>query len=148
MATFSTTATRPRTSISRAVSPIRALPPSISYYGAARAHLNLARRVADSRTPGLDQLGTVWLPLPPLLMAPLARDNRLWRTGLAGAIPSAVCFVLAGSFLFAAVKSVFSSRAAGAAAPALVALNPHLLYLPSPPITHPLSFACMIALLH
>ncbi|MGH9651613.1 MAG: hypothetical protein ACRD3I_14240, partial [Terriglobales bacterium] len=36
-------------------------------YGDAVAHLNIARRVFDSRTPGLLQLGTVWLPLPHLL---------------------------------------------------------------------------------
>ena len=41
------------------------------YYGDAEAHLNLARRVVDSRTPGLSQIGPVWLPLPHLLMLPL-----------------------------------------------------------------------------
>ena len=39
-------------------------------YGDAVAHINIARRVFDSRTPGLLQLGTVWLPLPHLLMIP------------------------------------------------------------------------------
>ena len=37
-------------------------------YGDAVAHINIARRVFDSRTPGLLQLGTVWLPLPHLLI--------------------------------------------------------------------------------
>ena len=36
----------------------------ILLYGDAVAHINIARRVFDSRTPGLLQLGTVWLPLP------------------------------------------------------------------------------------
>src|SRR5205807_9227685 len=97
--------------------------------GEAASHLSIARRVTDSRTPGFDQIGTVWLPLPHLLMVPLAADDQLWRSGLAGAIPSAVCFVLAGAFFYAAAKSVFSSRAAGASAAALLALNPNLLYL-------------------
>ena len=39
-------------------------------YGDAVAHINIARRVFDSQTPGLLQLGTVWLPLPHLLMIP------------------------------------------------------------------------------
>jgi Dolichyl-phosphate-mannose-protein mannosyltransferase len=120
----------------------------ILYYGDAVSHLNIARRVTDSRTPGFDQLGTVWLPLPHLLMIPLAKDNRLWQTGLAGAIPSAICFVLAGAFLFAAVKSIFSSRAAGAAAAALLALNPNLLYLQSTPMNEPVFLACLTALLY
>src|SRR6478672_3406837 len=38
------------------------------YYGDAEAHLNIARRVLDSRTPGPEQLGTAWLPLPHVLM--------------------------------------------------------------------------------
>src|SRR5438552_663301 len=72
------------------------------YYGDAEAHWNIARRVLDSRTPGGEQLGTVWLPLPHLLMIPLATRDAWWRGGVAGVIPSAACFVLAGVFLFAA----------------------------------------------
>src|SRR3984893_1145787 len=72
------------------------------YYGDAEAHLNIARRVLDSRTPGPEQLGTVWLPLPHMLMLPLVLRGHWWRSGLAGAIPSAAGFIAAGSFLFAA----------------------------------------------
>ena len=43
--------------------------------GDAVAHINIARRVFDSRTPGLLQLGSVWLPLPHLL-APVAPVTR------------------------------------------------------------------------
>ena len=118
------------------------------YYGDAQCHVGIARRVIDSRTPGIDQLGTPWLPLPHLLMLPLVADDYLWQTGLAGAIPSAVCFVLAVGFLFAAAKSAFSSRAAGAAAAALLALNPNLLYLQSTPMTEPVFLACLMALLY
>jgi len=53
------------------------------YYGDAEAHLNIARRIADSRRPGYDQIGTVWLPLPHLLMLALVRNDNLWRSGLA-----------------------------------------------------------------
>jgi len=73
------------------------------YYGDAEAHLEIARRVVDSRTPGYSQIGTVWLPLPHVLMLPLVANDWLWRTGLAGAIPSAICFVVAGLFLSAAM---------------------------------------------
>jgi len=40
------------------------------YYGDAQAHLNIARRLIDSRTPNYEQIGTVWLPLPHLMMLP------------------------------------------------------------------------------
>jgi hypothetical protein len=118
------------------------------YYGDAEAHLNIARRVVDSRTPGFDQLGTVWLPLQHVLMLPLVRDDALWRGGLAGAIPSALCFVAAGVFLFAATRRLFGSHAAAAAATALMALNPNLLYLQSIPMTEPVFLVCLMALLY
>src|SRR5271157_3576646 len=37
-------------------------------YGDAVAHLHIARRVFDSLTPGFRQLGSVWLPLPHILL--------------------------------------------------------------------------------
>src|SRR5580704_1171082 len=70
------------------------------YFGDAEAHLNIARRIIDSRTPGWSQIGTTWLPLPHLLMIPFVRRDDLWKTGLAGAIPSAIAMALAGIFLF------------------------------------------------
>ena len=86
------------------------------YYGDAEAHLNIARRVIDSRTPGYEQLGTAWLPLLHALMLPLVGSDTLWTSGLAGAIPPAICFVIGVTFLFAAVRRVFTSAAAGAVA--------------------------------
>lgn len=118
------------------------------YYGDAQAHLNIARRVTESRTPGFDQLGTVWLPLPHLLMVPFARNNLLWRTGLAGSIPSSMCFVGAGALLFAALNRIFDSRSAAGAGTAVLALNPNLLYLQSTAMTEPVFFAALMGLLY
>src|SRR6266699_852243 len=50
----------------------------------AIAHVNKARGLFDNFAPGLRQLGTVWLPLPHLLIAPLAAIDPLWRSGAAG----------------------------------------------------------------
>ena len=50
------------------------------YYGDAEAHWNIAREILDSRTPGYDLIGTVWLPLPHLLLMPLARVDAWWRS--------------------------------------------------------------------
>src|SRR5258707_14010088 len=63
-------------------------------YGDAVAHINIARRVFDSRTPGLLQLGTVWLPLPHLLMLPFLLSRWLWQTGIGGSMPSLNASVL------------------------------------------------------
>jgi hypothetical protein len=75
-------------------------------YGDAVAHINIARRVFDSRTPGLLQLGTVWLPLPHLLMMPLLLSNKLWRTGAGGSIPSLAAYVFGVIGIFRLTRSV------------------------------------------
>ena len=117
------------------------------YYGDAEAHLNIARRILDSRTPGPEQIGTVWLPLPHLLMLPFVMRDSWWRSGLAGVIPSAACFVLAGTFLFAAARRAYASGLAALAAALMFALNPNLLYLQATPMTEPLFLAGLAALL-
>ena len=79
------------------------------WYGDAEAHLNIARRIFDSRTPGYEQFGTVWLPLPHLLMLPFVQFDALWRCGVGGAIAAALCFVCGGLFLFHALRRLFGS---------------------------------------
>jgi hypothetical protein len=116
------------------------------YYGDAEAHLNIARRVLDSRTPGPEQLGTVWLPLPHLFMIPFVMRDSWWRNGLAGAIPSSICFVLAGSFLFAAARRAYSSTLSAFEVLLIFALNPNLLYLQSTPMTETLFVASLAAI--
>ena len=65
-------------------------------YGDAVAHLNIARRVVDNRHPieSYGQLGTVWLPLQHIAMLPFVWVNALWQSGIAGAIPGMLAFVL------------------------------------------------------
>ena len=66
----------------------------IVLFGDAVAHMNIARRVIDSRTPGPLQLGTVWLPLPHLLMLPFVAFRWLWQPGIGGSFPSMLAYVL------------------------------------------------------
>jgi hypothetical protein len=81
-------------------------------------------------------------------MLPFVRNDGLWRSGLGGAIPSAICFVVAGMFLFAAARRAYGGTAAAAATLAVFALNPNLLYLQSAPMTEPVFFAALAALLY
>ena len=118
------------------------------YYGDAEAHLNIARRIIDSRTPGLSQLGTTWLPLPHLLMLPFVRHDELWTTGLAGAIPAAIAMAMAGTFLFAAVRRALDSTLAATVATIVFLLNPNTLYLGSIPMSEPFYYAALFALLY
>jgi hypothetical protein len=118
------------------------------YYGDAEAHLDIARRIVDSRKPGYDQFGTVWLPLPHALMLPFVFNDGLWRSGLAGAIPSSACFLCAGMFLYASIKRAAQSSAAALASLGLLALNPNLLYLQATPLTETVVLAALMALLY
>ena len=111
----------------------------ILYYGDAQAHLNIARRIADSRTPGYEQIGTVWLPLPHLLTLPLVQNFGWWYTGLAGALPSMFAFVLSGVFVYLAARRYFASLDAAVLAIFVFGLNPNLLYLQATPMTEALN---------
>ncbi len=109
-------------------------------YGDAVAHLHIARRVIDSRRPGLSELGSVWLPLPHLLMIPLVAVYRLWANGLAGLIPSALAY-LAGCAGVYRLARRWLPPGPSALALAFFALNPNLLYMQTTAMTEPL-FVC------
>jgi hypothetical protein len=120
-------------------------------YGDAVAHINIARRVFDSRTPGILQLGTVWLPLPHLLMLPFLLSRWLWQTGIGGSIPSLLAYVLAVTGIFRLVRSALGvdadslpAKFAAWLAAAIVALNPNLMYLQTTAMTEPVYLALFI----
>ncbi|MBI5281811.1 MAG: glycosyltransferase family 39 protein [Candidatus Solibacter usitatus] len=118
------------------------------WYGDAEAHLNIARRILDSRVPGYEQIGTVWLPLPHLLMLPFVQVDALWRSGIGGALPACICFVAGGWLLYLAVRRIFGSEAPAAAAAAAYALNPNLLTLQSAPMTEAMWLCFLCGLLY
>lgn len=118
----------------------------ILYYGDAMAHLNASRSIIDSKTPGYDELGTVWLPVLHVICLPWVSNDRLWSSGLAGTIPVAICFVIAGLFFFLAAYEAYESSAAAAIVAACFALNPNVLYLASIPMTE-IVFAAGLSIL-
>lgn len=114
-------------------------------YGDAVAHLNIARRVVDNRHPleSYGQLGTVWLPLQHIAMLPFVWVNTLWHSGIAGAIPGMVAFVLGTLGIF----RLMSARAgiiAGYVAAGIYALNPNLLYMQTTAMNEPIFLAFFI----
>jgi len=112
-------------------------------YGDAVAHLGIARRIVDSRNPGLVQLGGVWLPLPHLLMLPFVWKMEWWQTGLAGAWPSLMCYIAGVVGFFRLCRRMLVPRWAWAAT-AFYAVNPNLLYLATTAMTESLFLALMI----
>jgi hypothetical protein len=106
-------------------------------YGDAVAHINIARRIFDSKTPGLLQLGTVWLPLPHLLILPFIVSMPMWQSGSGGSIPSMAAYVLGVLGMFRLVRTALCRNEEvdgvaqiGAWAAALIyGANPNLIYM-------------------
>src|SRR5882757_4766588 len=67
---------------------------TLSHYD-ARGHLIVARRILDSITPGWQQIGAVWLPLPHLLNALPVQFDVLYRTGASAVVMSVASFAIA-----------------------------------------------------
>jgi hypothetical protein len=112
-------------------------------YGDAVAHLGTARRILDSRNPGLAQLGGVWLPLPHLLMLPFVGKMEWWQNGLAGAWPSLLCYIVGVAGFYRLGRRMLAPRWAFVAT-AFYALNPNLLYLATTAMTEPLFLALLL----
>ncbi len=121
-------------------------------YGDAVAHINIARRVFDSQTPGLLQLGTVWLPLPHLLMIPFIVAKSLWQNGAGGSMPSMAAYILGVIGIFRLMYGVLDAdgrtkpaATVGAAAAAFVyGANPNLIYLQATAMTESIYLAFFI----
>jgi hypothetical protein len=114
----------------------------ILLYGDAVGHINIARRVFDSRTPGPSQLGTVWLPLPHLAMLPFVVSNWMWRTGIGGSIPSMMAYVASAAGLYRLVRRGLAwsphqgwARVAAWSAVIIYAANPSVIYLQATAMT-------------
>lgn len=106
----------------------------------ARAHLVVARRVFDSLTPGWQQVGAVWLPLPHLLNALPVQIDAIYRSGVSGVAISIASMAVAAWAIARLIHRATGSIAGGFAAAALLMLNPDVLYLQSTPMTEPLLF--------
>src|SRR5947207_2507974 len=114
----------------------------------AIAHVNKARGLFDNVTPGLRQLGSIWLPLPHLLIVPLTAIDSLWTSGTAGSLLSIACFVGTSIFLFSIGYAWTGARFVGWMAFLCFALNPRLIYLFATPMTEPLMVFCAVGLFY
>ena len=112
----------------------------LSHYD-AKAHLVVARRVFDNLTPGWQQIGAVWLPLPHLLNLLPTQIDWFYRTGIAASAISMASFTACVWATARLVLAITGSAAGAVAAAAMLALNPNVLYLQSTPMTEPLLLA-------
>ncbi len=110
----------------------------------AQAHLDIARRLVDSVTPGLQMLGTVWLPVPHLLMFPFAIVDTLWWSGVAGGIVGLAAYVTTVTSIHLLLVHRTNERLAWIGT-TFVLLNPSLLYLQTTAMTEPMLLAFLVA---
>jgi len=117
---------------------------TLSHYD-ARGHLIVARRIIDSLTPGWQQIGAVWLPLPHLITALPTQLDAWYRSGVFAVFVSVVAFGVAAGCLAAVVFDETRSMWAAIAGTVLFAANPNVLYLQATPMTEPLLLALLSA---
>jgi cellulose synthase/poly-beta-1,6-N-acetylglucosamine synthase-like glycosyltransferase len=110
-------------------------------YGDALSHLIISRRVFDSATPGIAQLGGVWLPLPHQLILLFVWNDYLWATGLAGSFAGMICFLVATIYIFLAARRITCNSCASFVGTLVFILNPNVLYLQATPMTEPVCWA-------
>ncbi len=104
-------------------------------YGDAYSHMRIARSVFDSATPGVAQLGGVWLPLPHLLMLPFIWNNYLWTSGLAGSFVSMGSYIASAAFLYLSARRLTKNGPISFLGTLLFVFNPNILYLQSTPLS-------------
>ena len=93
------------------------------------SHLEISRRVVAGLSPGIAQLGGVWLPVPQLLEDLFSWNYTLYRTGLAGSAVSMASFVAATVLLYRLIRLFTGDLRWPAIAGALVfAVNVNMLY--------------------
>jgi len=115
----------------------------LSHYD-AKAHLVVARRVFDNLTPGWQQIGAVWLPLPHLLdMLPVQVDL-FYRTGLFASILSIACLAITCYASTRLILHATCSILGAITCAVLLVFNPNLLYLHTTPMTEPLLLAATL----
>jgi len=113
-------------------------------YNDARSHLDIGRRVVEGLKPGLAQLGSVWLPLPHLLMVPTIWNDFMWHSGLSGALQSMICFVVTGLVIYKFLQKIGVGILGRLVGVAVFTANLNTLYLQSTAMTELLLIATMM----
>ncbi len=119
----------------------------ITAYGDSRAHLNISRRVVDSLTPGIAQLGGAWLPLLHILMLPTIWINFMWHSGISGSLVNMVAYVIATYSLYRLVEEITKSKISATIAYLILAFNINILYFQAIPMSEMLFISTFIVAL-
>ena len=108
---------------------------ALIYFGDAVSHLVRARQFIDSQQPGILNIGTVWLPLPHILLLPFVAFDTLFYSGIAGALLGIPFLVGIGLLLFSIIEVLTNSRSIAFFVALLFGLNPNIIYIALTPMT-------------
>src|SRR3989338_10722783 len=114
-------------------------------YNDARSHLDIGRRVVEGLKPGLAQLGSVWLPLPHLLIVATAWNDFMWHSGLAGSFWSMLSYVGTGILIYKFLEKINVGVVGRIFGVGVFAANLNILYLQSTAMTELLLLFTMTA---
>ena len=114
-------------------------------YNDARSHLDIGRRVVEGLKPGFAQLGSVWLPLPHILMVPTIWSDFIWHSGISVALQSMISFVGTGLLIYYFLKEIGVRMLGRLVGVAVFVANVNVLYLQSTAMTELLLIGTMMA---
>jgi len=118
-------------------------------YRDAVTHLDSARRFYDSLTPGiLSQLGTVWLPIPHLILFPFTYIDILWYSGLAASIVGILCFSITAFNVFRTGILISNDKLTRWLAFFIFAFNPDILYFQTTAMPEPVFYLFLMTTLY
>lgn len=113
-------------------------------YGDAMSHLTIARRIFDSQSPGFQQLGTVWLPFPHIVLIPLTIPMFFWETGISGAILGVLCLAASTAAIYRICARIGIRRIGRLVAVFVFLANITLLYAFTTAMTEPVLIATLL----
>lgn len=114
-------------------------------YNDARSHLDIGRRVVEGLKPGIAQLGSVWLPLPHLLMVPTIWQDFMWHSGLSGALQSMLAYIGTTLLVMKILKRLGVQPLGQIFGALIFATNLNIVYLQSTAMTELLLIGTMTA---
>ncbi|MEO9365005.1 MULTISPECIES: ArnT family glycosyltransferase [Candidatus Nitrosocaldus] len=125
---------------------------ALLYYGDSVSHLVGSRKIVDWENPGLEQIGTVWLPLPHILFLVPSLIDPLFTTGLAGTVISLPSLAFTTLLIYRVMRdqgsiihpSTKDHRIAYLLA-LLYAFNPNMMYLGIVAMTEALFMLFLVA---
>jgi hypothetical protein len=103
---------------------------TLYFYSDSAPHSFLARSYVDSTRPGFfEHLGTVWLPLPQILLLPFTLIDPLFKSGFAGLFVSLPLHAITCAILYKLISRHVENSYVPVVGAFLYAFNPNFLYL-------------------